>query len=215
MFYTQSSFIVAFFFEKRSCIGELNKEDQFLPICDLGLLKLFKYFYYDNSHDMQLNLLNQSSKKSLALNIALFLLIQIINSFLVFGLGWDKGDNPSFVQKPYVEPSGALVGGVWLSLYLLMSYSRWYLNRFTDQQIKKLKSAITILLIWCSLYPFYTFAIDSAYGGLVGNAGIFSLSLFIIISSWKKVRSISYLILPVLLWITFATTIILSELGYF
>ena len=178
-------------------------------------MHILKYFYFHNSDCMQLNLINQSSKKSLGLNIALFLLIQIINSFLVFGLGWDKGHNPAFVQKPYVEPSGALVGGVWLALYLLMSYSRWYLNRFTDQQIKKLKSAITILLIWCSLYPFYTFAIDSAYGGLIGNSGIFSFSLFIIISSWKKVRSIAYLILPVLLWITFATTIILSELGYF
>jgi tryptophan-rich sensory protein len=58
-------------------------------------------------------------------------------------------------------------------------------------------------------------AIDSAYGGLVGNSGIFLLSSFIIFSSWKKARLISYLILPVLLWITFATTIILSELGFF
>ena len=74
---------------------------------------------------------------------------------------------------------------------------------------------ITLLLVWCSLYPFYTFAIDSAYGGLVGNTGIFLISLFIIIKSWKNIKTVSFLILPVLLWITFATTIILSELGYF
>jgi len=51
-------------------------------------------------------------------------------------------------------------------------------------------------------------------GGLVGNAGIFLLSLFIISKSWNNIKTISLLILPVLLWITFATSIILSELGY-
>ena len=164
---------------------------------------------------MRQNILNLPSKKSLAYNIVLFLLIQIIISFLVFGLGWDKGHNPAFVKKPYIIPSGAFVGSVWIILYLLMSYSRWYLNRFSENQLKNIKLTISILLIWCSLYPFYTFAIDSAYGGIVGNAGIFSLSSFIIFSSWKKARLISYLILPVLLWIVFATTIILSELGFF
>jgi tryptophan-rich sensory protein len=164
---------------------------------------------------MRQNILNLPSKKSLAYNIALFLLIQIIISFLVFGLGWDEGHNPAFVKKPYIIPSGALVGSVWIMLYLLMSYSRWYLNRFSENKLKNIKLTISILLIWCSLYPFYTFTIDSAYGGIVGNAGIFSLSSFIIFSSWEKARLISYLILPVLLWIVFATTIILSELGFF
>jgi tryptophan-rich sensory protein len=96
-----------------------------------------------------------------------------------------------------------------------MSYSRWFLNRFNDTKTKNIKLMITILLVWCSLYPFYTFAIDSAYGGLVGNTGIFILSLLIITKSWKSIKIVSLLILPVLLWITFATTIILSELGYF
>lgn len=96
-----------------------------------------------------------------------------------------------------------------------MSYSRWFLNRFNNTEAKNIKLMITLLLVWCSLYPFYTFAIDSAYGGLVGNTGIFLISLFIIIKSWKNIKTVSFLILPVLLWITFATTIILSELGYF
>ena len=158
---------------------------------------------------------NQPSKKSLYLNFGLFVLIQIIISCLVFGLGWDKGHNPAFIQKPYIVPSGALVGSVWIMLYILMSYARWFLNRFNTTETKNIKLIITLLLVWCSLYPFYTFAIDSAYGGLVGNTGIFILSLLIITKSWKSIKIVSLLILPVLLWITFATTIILSELGYF
>jgi len=160
-------------------------------------------------------ILNQPSKKSLYLNFGLFVLIQIIISCLVFGLGWDKGHNPAFIQKPYIVPSGALVGSVWIVLYILMSYARWFLNRFNTTETKNIKLIITILLVWCSLYPFYTFAIDSAYGGLVGNTGIFIISLLIITKSWKKIKTVSILILPVLLWISFATTIILSELGYF
>jgi len=160
-------------------------------------------------------ILNQPSKKSLYLNLVLFVLIQIIISYLVFGLGWDKGHNPAFIQKPYIVPSGALVGSVWIVLYILMSYARWFLNRFNDNETKNIKLIITILLVWCSLYPFYTFAIDSAYGGLVGNTGIFLLSLLIITKSWKNIKTVSLLILPVILWISFATTIILSELGYF
>ena len=164
---------------------------------------------------MATQVLNLPSKKSLAYNFLLFLFIQIVISFLVFGLGWDKSNNPAFVQKPYVVPSGALVGTVWILLYILMSYSRWYLNRYDDIYHRQIKALITYLLIWCSLYPFYTFAIDSAYGGLVGNAGIFVLSFLIIRNSWKQVRVISYLILPVILWISFATTIIFSQLGFF
>jgi tryptophan-rich sensory protein len=164
---------------------------------------------------MTLALFNQPTKRSLALNFGLFVFIQLIISALVFGLGWDKGHNPAFVQKPYVVPSGALVGTVWVILYILMSVARWYLNRFEGEDYSKIKTTITILLIWCSLYPFYTFAIDSAYGGLVGNTGIFFLSLYIIVKSWSRVRTVAYLILPVILWITFATTIILSELGFF
>ena len=158
---------------------------------------------------------NQPNRKSLYLNFGLFVLIQIIISCLVFGLGWDKGHNPAFIQKPYIVPSGALVGSVWIVLYTLMSYARWFLNRFNTIETKNIKLIITLLLVWCSLYPFYTFAIDSAYGGLVGNTGIFLLSLLIITKSWKNIKTVSILILPVLLWITFATTIILSELGYF
>ena len=159
-------------------------------------------------------ILNQPTKKSLLINIIIFLFIQIINSGLVFGLGWDKGHNPAFVQKPYVVPSGALVGSVWIVLYILMSIARWYLNRFNEDYHTKIKTTITILLVWCSLYPFYTFAIDSAYGGLVGNTGILILSLYIFLNSWGRVRIVSYFIMPVILWICFATTIILSELGY-
>lgn len=162
---------------------------------------------------MQVSLINHPSKKSLVLNIAVFLLIQILISFLVFGLGWDKGHNPAFVKKPYIQPSGLFVGIIWIVLYFLMSYSRWYLNRFNEKDYQKIKMAITTLLVWCSLYPFYTFAIDSAYGGLVGNTGIFLFSLYIIIKSWNKIRIISYLILPIFIWIIFATTIIFSELG--
>jgi len=164
---------------------------------------------------MSTYIFNQPSKKSLYFNFGLFVFIQIIISCLVFGLGWDKGHNPAFIKKPYIVPSGAFVGSVWILLYILMSYARWFLNRFNSDEANKIKSIITLLLIWCSLYPFYTFAIDSAYGGLVGNAGIFTLSFYIIIKSWKNIKTISILILPVLLWISFATTIILSELGYF
>lgn len=163
---------------------------------------------------MTLALFNQPTKKSLALNFGFFLFIQLVNSILVFGLGWDKGHNPVFVQRPYVVPSGALVGSVWIVLYILMSIARWYLNRFNEDYHTKIKTTITILLVWCSLYPFYTFAIDSAYGGLVGNTGILILSLYIFLNSWGRVRIVSYFILPVILWICFATTIILSELGY-
>ena len=66
---------------------------------------------------MQQILLNQPTRKSLFLNIGIFLLIQIVISFMVFGFGWDKGHNAAFIKRPYVAPSGAIVGSVWLVLY--------------------------------------------------------------------------------------------------
>lgn len=157
---------------------------------------------------------NQSTRRAFVYNIGGFLIIQFIITIFIFGFGLDKGHNPAFIQKPYVAPPGALVAIVWLSLFFLMAYSRWYLNRFSNKTLLSIRTLITALLIWCCLYPLYTFAIDSAYGGLVGNAGIFFFSSYIIGKSWRHARIISFLILPVLLWIVFATTIILSELGY-
>jgi tryptophan-rich sensory protein len=135
---------------------------------------------------MSFQIFNQPTKKSLALNISLFLLIQIIISCLVFGLGWDKGHNPAFVKKSYVVPSGALVGIVWLILYILMSIARWYLNRFNGESYSKIKYSTTALLVWCSLYPFYTFAIDSAYGYSWKCRNIFFVFYYKLIAGRKQ-----------------------------
>ena len=163
---------------------------------------------------MSFAIFNQPSKASLVLHVVLFFIVQIIITSLVFGLGWDAGSNPLYIQKPYVSPPGALVATVWIVLFFCMSIARWEFNKHDVNRIRRPRIYATLLLIWCALYPFFTFAIDSVLGGIIGNAGIFVLSALIIHSSWNVSKRSSYLIIPVFLWITFASTIIISELGY-
>lgn len=162
-------------------------------------------------------MLNHPGQKGIIANILLFVTAVIVMNGLVFGLGWDVTSDKAALQTPYIKPSGILVGTVWIVLIVLLSIARWHLNRYDKAVIGQSKKWVTMLILACILYPFYSIAINGLlgiYGGLLGNISIILLGTFIIKLTWVKARITALLILPVLIWVPFATTIIMSELGW-
>ena len=161
--------------------------------------------------------INKPGRKSLLLNLALFIsLVLAMNSF-IFGLGWDKISDAGSLRKPYISPSGEVIGSVWVILIALMSIGRWTMNKYSKDRATRPRKAITILIVSCIFYPLYSIAIGGLTGLLGGLTGNIIIILNSIIVLWL-VKPISkpafYLNIPVLIWVIFATTIIISELGW-
>ena len=145
------------------------------------------------------------------LNVALAVGAALIMNGVIFLFGWDS--TTDHAPQPWFEPPGWVVGVVWLVLFSLMASARWTLNSYTIIGVVRARAMITLLIISCLLWPFYSIAIGSLVGGLVGNIITIAIAIVAIVYAWPRSRDAALFILPVVLWLSFATLIILAELG--
>lgn len=155
-------------------------------------------------------LLNRPTHRGLWLNIAVWIGAVLVMNGLIFGFGWNTNADPAQRSTRYEVP-GWIVGSVWTLLFGLMAVARWRLNRFSDDNARWWT---TVLLINCLLYPLYTLALRSIYGGLVGNLLTIGLALFTIRQVWPRDRLAAGLLCTVPLWVAFATVSIFGQLGW-
>ncbi|WP_068821025.1 tryptophan-rich sensory protein [Pedobacter psychrophilus] len=159
--------------------------------------------------------MNNFNRKGLIINLSIFLILVLIINGLLFGFGWDTNPDAARLKEPYIDPSGTLIGSVWVVLTLILSLARWLtLEKLTIKQLE-LRRKITLLLILCISYPLYTLAISGLvgiYAGLLVNIIILSVIIYILIVNKSLVNRFGLLVLPVFFWVIFATTVILSEL---
>jgi len=113
------------------------------------------------------------------------------------------------LNKPDFNPPNWIFGPVWIFLYLLMGISLflvWRENLKNDH----VKSAFVIFMVQLILNTFWSivfFGMQSITGGLII---ILLLWLFIILTiiRFRKVSAIaSMLLIPYLLWVTFAAVL--------
>ena len=158
-----------------------------------------------------MSFINRINNLSLILNLVIAVGICLAINALVFGLGWDVSDTPT--HEVTFAPPGWLVGAVWVFLFALIGISRGVLNKFGEKS-KSAKKWLIVLLLFCFAYPIYTLGLSSEIMGLIGNLGVIALTIFIISQTWKLSKLASFLIMPIILWVSFATVIILAELGW-
>lgn len=113
------------------------------------------------------------------------------------------------LNKPFFAPPNWLFGPAWTLLYFLMGISFYLIWK---QDFKTLKTKIArkfffiqlfLNLIWSPLF----FGLRSPLLGLID---IVALWIFIVITIYKMhpvSKWASYLLIPYLLWVTFATTL--------
>lgn len=150
--------------------------------------------------------LNKPDTRSLVLNLLLGVGSAIAMNGLIFGLGWNKRTDSA--PKPSFELPDHVVAIVWLVLFAFMATARWLLNSYSEIGALRARASVTFLMIFCLFWPFYSLAIASIVGALVGNFGVIAIALFAIVRLWIFSKTAAFLIMPVVLWVALATTTI-------
>jgi translocator protein len=112
-------------------------------------------------------------------------------------------------QKPSWQPPGALFGPVWTLLYTLMAVSVWLVwGKCGSLAAAKWPIALygiqlALNVFWCFLF----FAWGSPGAALVEIAVLWLAILALIVTSWRVNIWTGVLLLPYLVWVSFATAL--------
>ena len=155
---------------------------------------------------------NSPKTKALILNISVAVGSALIMNGLIYGLGWNS--SAGYEQRAFFAPPGYIIGIIWMILFALMASARWMLNSLESGEAKRARLYVTILLVSCLIWPLYSLAIGSVAGGFWGTIWALALAAFTLKLLWRVSRKAAYCILPVLLWVIFATAIIVTEAGW-
>lgn len=115
--------------------------------------------------------------------------------------------------KPSFSPPNFVFGPVWTLLYTLMAISLWLI--WTAKQNKKTKLAIKVFLIQLGLNFLWSVVFFGAHQILLGLLVIILLwgsILWSILLFLKINKTAAYLLIPYILWVSFASVLNLSLL---
>ncbi|MEM4366684.1 MAG: TspO/MBR family protein [Candidatus Anstonellales archaeon] len=117
----------------------------------------------------------------------------------------------SSLNKPWFSPPDWVFGPVWTVLYILMGASLYLLWEGKRRAGKEIALALFVLqLLLNALWSFAFFGLRSPLLGLV-DIGLLDLSLALTIAhSYKISKGAAYLLIPYMLWVSFATLLNLS-----
>jgi translocator protein len=111
---------------------------------------------------------------------------------------------------PALTPPGYAIGMVWTLLFGLTGTSRWLLNKVQNSQRTNHQQLVVFLILFCLAHPLYSLAIDSRLGALIGNLGTTLLATFTYLKISHSSRQSALLVLPTIVWITYATVILVA-----
>ena len=110
------------------------------------------------------------------------------------------------LRKPFFTPPNSIFSPVWISLFLLMGISLFFVWRRTDHP--KFKIAFIFFLIQLILNILWSvafFGLQSPLLGLVDIVLLWIAILFTILNFFKVSKLAGALLIPYLLWVSFAT----------
>ncbi|MGA2668903.1 MAG: TspO/MBR family protein [Ignavibacteria bacterium] len=113
------------------------------------------------------------------------------------------------LNKPSFNPPNWLFGPVWITLYVLMGISAYFVWKegFQIREVKYALSIFLIQLVFNSLWSIVFFGSRSITGGLIVIIILWVLILVTILSFYKISAISAYLLIPYLLWVTFASVL--------
>lgn len=119
-----------------------------------------------------------------------------------------------YLQKPLFSPPSWIFGPAWTTLYLLMGIASYLIVK-TGLTNKKVKSAIIIYglqLILNGLWSVLFFGLHSPLLAFLEIVILWILIMMTIIRFFKISKTAAYLLIPYLLWVSFASILNLSIL---
>ena len=151
----------------------------------------------------------KSDKKSLVIALGIPLAVGILGALLSGGTQlYDD------LIRPPLSPPGWLFPIVWTGLYLLMGYASWIIRASDAPQEQKQRALLLygLQLLANFLWPLLFFGMGSLAGSLVCVLVLWVLIL-LTIGAFSQIRpTAGDLLLPYILWVSFATYL---NLGFF
>jgi translocator protein len=112
------------------------------------------------------------------------------------------------LNKPVFNPPNYLFGPVWTSLYILMGISAFLIFRLSaSENRKRFIRAYTIQLVLNFLWSFLFFYFHSPGMALVGILLLLTAIVLTLLYAFRLHKLAGILLLPYLLWVSFATVL--------
>jgi tryptophan-rich sensory protein len=159
-----------------------------------------------------LQAIDQPGQRGLLLNIALAIGVCLAINAFVFGTGFNSEPTPP-VNDLWYAPPGFVVGIVWIFLYAGMGAARHLLVNAGDASLGT-RRLIVLLLLFCASYPFYTRGFSDVVACFWGNLATIALALITIFKAARFSRVAPWLVAPTVLWVSFATFVIVRQQGW-
>lgn len=156
------------------------------------------------------SVINEKKYTSLILNISIAVALCLVINAVIFGSGWDASDTDAQI---WFAPPGYVVGTVWVILFGLIGAARYLLNA-SGEAAKGTKNWLVILLLFCLAYPIYTIGFNSEILGFAGNLATIALTIFVFTKTFRFSKTAASLLVPIIVWVSFATLIVMAELGW-
>lgn len=110
------------------------------------------------------------------------------------------------LQKPFFNPPNWIFGPVWTTLYILMGLS-FYMVWKGKKNNKEAMQIYLLQLLFNTSWSIIFFGLQNIFGGLVVIVILWTLILKTILEFLKVNKISSYLLIPYLLWVSFATVL--------
>jgi len=116
------------------------------------------------------------------------------------------------LQKPPFNPPNWLFAPAWATLYLLMGISAFIIWRrgLGNPQVKRALFLFVIQLVLNALWSVAFFGLESPLYGVIVIAALWVAILFTILKFFKVSSVAAVLMLPYILWVTFAAVLNVS-----
>ncbi len=118
------------------------------------------------------------------------------------------------IQKPSFNPPNWIFAPVWTLLFLLMGISLYFVwsRGLEDKKIKIAVFIFCVQLVLNIFWSFLFFGLQSPLYAFIGIVILWLAILLTIISFYKISKIAAYLLLPYILWVSFASVLNFSIL---
>lgn len=112
------------------------------------------------------------------------------------------------LAKPSWNPPNWLFAPVWTTIYLLLILSASIIwHRAKDYERRKLMTLYAVNGLFNLAWSFAFFQAESTVLGMIDIVLVWITVLLLIINTWPISRSASVMLMPYLLWVTFASAL--------
>jgi tryptophan-rich sensory protein len=152
---------------------------------------------------------------SLLLNLALMYAILIGINIPASLLGLDFNDSTPR-ERLWFEPPGFVIPLAWFVLFFLLGIARYHVTQTTKSSMANW--LLIALAVLCASYAYYTLGLAQITGlsalwyGLAGNILVIIFALVVAYKLSAVSTTAALLVVPVALWTTFATAIVVGEM---